>query len=65
MNNLEVSVYQPAINQARILFCYLMEKSVCAHISSVRAQPRLTLCDPVDCIPQGSSVREIFQVENM
>ena len=32
-------------------------ESVCVH-----AQPCLTLCNPVDCSPPGSSVCEIFQV---
>ena len=27
------------------------------------AQSRLTLCDPVDCSPSGSSVHGIFQAE--
>ena len=31
---------------------------VCAR---VRAQSCLTLCDPMDCSPPGSSVHEIFQ----
>ena len=35
-------------------FCFHLQKSACAVLSLV-AQPCLTLCDPMDCSPSGSS----------
>ena len=34
---------------------------VCVYVLCVCAQACLTLCDPMDCSPWGSSVNEIFQ----
>ena len=44
-----------------IIFC-LTPPSTPVHLAQVwAAQPCLTLCDPVDCSPPGSSVRGILQ----
>ena len=46
-----------SLTQQRLL-CSIVIKSV--KVSEV-AQSRLTLCDPMDCSPAGSSVHGIFQ----
>ena len=36
-----------------------------AHMSAKSLQPHLTLCDPMDCSPPGSSVHGILQVRTL
>ena len=43
---------------SKCCFCY--DLCVCVCVCSV-AQPRPTLCDPMDCSPPGSSVHRVFQ----
>jgi len=41
---------------------YILHACVCVHACCVHSQSYLTLCDPVDCSPPGSSVHGISQV---
>ena len=40
---------------------YYMYAHICIHLECMRAQLCLTLCDPMDCSPPGSSVHGILQ----
>ena len=47
---------------------HLFGKSTCHHLRSLKvldAQSCLTLCDPMDCSPPGSSVRGILQARTL
>ena len=42
-----------------MLYILVVIDEVCVHVKSL--QSCLTLCDPMDCNPQGSSVHGILQ----
>ena len=44
-----------------ILFSLSLIHHPCMHAASMMLQSRLTLCDPMDCSPPGSSVHRILQ----
>ena len=46
--------------QNELLSCSFQE--IYRYISTHAQLPRLTLCDPMDCSPPGSSVHGIFQI---
>ena len=44
-----------------VLLAFMLWVSILSSLKVLVAQSRLTLCDPVDCSPPGSSVHEILQ----
>ena len=42
-------------------YMYYMYAHICINLECMRAQLYLTLCDPMDCSPPGSSVHGILQ----
>ena len=44
-----------------VLLAFMLWVSILSSLKVLVAQSRLTLCDPMDCSPPGSSVHEILQ----